>query len=175
VSRSDSVLVDKSAIVSEFATIKGSSRGSKIIIGANTHVYDFVVLSSVGGAGNIVIGENCHINPHTTLYSGNGIKLGNYVLIGPGCSLVPTNHAFGNLDEVMRKQGFLSSKGGVIIEDDVWVGANSVLLDGTYLEKGSVIAAHSTVNSRVPAYEIWGTLGGIATKIGDRRTRTSNS
>jgi virginiamycin A acetyltransferase len=148
--------IDPTAKISPDARILPSSRGTKIRIGAHSEIYEFVVIRAVGGSGDIIIGEYCYINPHCTMYSGNGIKMGNYVMIAPNCSIMPTNHAMGQRNEVMRNQGFLPSKGGVICEDDVWIGANVVLLDGTYIEKGAVIAAGSVVNSRVPAYQIWG-------------------
>jgi virginiamycin A acetyltransferase len=44
----------------------------------------------------------------------------------------------------------------VVVEDDVWIGANSVVLDGARIGKGAVIAAGSLVNGTVPPYEIWG-------------------
>ena len=45
---------------------------------------EFVVLKCVGGVGDIVIGEDCYLNPHCVLYSGNGIQIGNDVLLAPG-------------------------------------------------------------------------------------------
>lgn len=151
-----SLFVHETAYVSPEARIHPSLRGTRIIIGAHTQIYDFAVIRAVGGEGDVEIGEHCYINPHATLYSGNGIKFGNYVLIAPGVSIVPANHAFARRDEVIRKQGFMPSKGGVVIEDDVWVGANSVLLDGAYIERGAVIAAGSVVSGRVGAYQVWG-------------------
>ena len=128
--------IDPTAFVSPDARIHASSRGSRIVIGAHSQVYDFVEIRAVGGTGDIVIGEHCYINPHCTLYSGSGIRLGNYVLVGPGCSIVPANHALERTDVPMRKQGFMPSRGGVIVEDDVWIGAHCVLLDGAYIEIG---------------------------------------
>jgi acetyltransferase-like isoleucine patch superfamily enzyme len=148
--------IHPTAYISQDARIHHSVRGTKIIIGANSEIYDFVVIRAVGGMGDIVIGEYCYLNPHTVLYSGNGIILGNHVLIAPNCSIVPTNHSYSLINVPIRKQGFMPSKGGVVCEDDVWIGANCVLLDGAYIEKGAIIAAGSVVNGRVPAYQIWG-------------------
>ena len=50
----------------------------------------------------------------------------------------------------------MPSRGGVVVEDDVWIGSRAVLLDGTHIEKGAIIAAGSVVRDRVPAYTIWG-------------------
>ena len=148
--------VDPTAYISPDARIHGSSRGTRIIIGAHTQIYDFVVIRAVGGDADIVIGEHCYINPHCTLYSGSGIRFGNYVLVGPGCSIVPANHAIDRTDVEIRKQGFMPSKGGVVIEDDVWIGAGCVVLDGTHIEKGAVIAAGSVVSGRIEGNAVWG-------------------
>lgn len=146
--------IDPTAFVSPDARITPSTRGSRIIIGAHSQIYDFVVIRPVGGGGDVVIGEHCYINPHSCLYSGNGIRMGNYVLIAPGCMIVPTNHAYGRRDIPIRHQGFLPSKGGVDIGDDVWIGANSVLLDGCRIGTGAIIAAGSVVQGEVEPYAV---------------------
>lgn len=156
----------RDVVIAETAVIHPSSRGSRIVIGERCEIYDHVVIRCVGGLGDVVFGSHCYINPHCVLYSGNGILFGNYVLLAPGVKVVPTNHAFQSRDIPIRHQGFLPSKGGVICEDDVWVGANATLLDGAHIEKGCIIAAGSVVNRRVPSYEIWG--GVPARRIGIR-------
>ena len=148
--------IHPTAHVSPDARIHASTRGTRIVIGAHTQVYDFVVIRAVGGEGDIVIGEHCYINPHCVLYSGSGIRLGDYVLIGPHCSIVPANHAIERTDMVMRKQGFMPSKGGVVVEDDVWIGAGCVILDGSHIECGVVVAAGSVVSGRLTRRAIWG-------------------
>jgi acetyltransferase-like isoleucine patch superfamily enzyme len=148
--------IHPTAYVSPDARVHPSERGTRIVIGAHTQVYDYVVIRAVGGSGDIVIGEHCYINPHCTLYSGSGIRFGDYVLVGPGCSIVPANHAFDRVDVEIRKQGFMPSRGGVVVEDDVWIGANCVLLDGAHIETGAVIAAGSVVVGRVSARSVWG-------------------
>ena len=148
--------VHPTAFVSPDARIHASVKGTRIVIGAHTQIYDYVVIRAVGGIGDIVIGEHCYINPHCVLYSGSGIRFGDYVLVGPHCSIVPANHAIDRTDVVIRKQGFMPSRGGVVVEDDVWIGANCVILDGTHIETGAVIAAGSVVSGRVTAREVWG-------------------
>lgn len=160
------VELGKDVVISPDARIHPSVRGTKIIIGDYTEIYDFVCIRSVGGNGDIKIGAHCYINPSCVLYSGNGITLGDYVLLAPGVMLLPTNHAFSSRSTPIRHQGFLPSKNGIVIEDDVWIGANSVVLDGAHIGKGAIIAAGSTVLGNVPPYEIWG--GGPAKKLRDR-------
>ncbi len=144
------------AIISPDARIYPSSRGTRTVIGARTHVDAFAVLRAVGGTGDLVIGEDCRINPHCVLYSGTGIRLGNNVLLAPHVCIVPANHAYDRRDIPIGQQRFSPSKGGVVIEDDVWIGSNCVILDGSYIERGAIIAAGSVVRGRVPAFEIWG-------------------
>jgi virginiamycin A acetyltransferase len=152
--------------VSPDARIHPSVRGTRIVIGAHTQIYDFVSIRAVGGGGDLIMGEHCYINPQCVIYTGNGITMGNYVLLAPGAMLMPTNHDFGRRDIPIRHQGFHPSKGGITLENDVWIGANAVILDGTHIGEGAIIAAGSVVQGVVPAYEIWG--GVMAQKLKDR-------
>jgi virginiamycin A acetyltransferase len=158
--------IGKDVVISPDARIHPSVRGTQIVIGECSEIYDFVCIRSVGGSGDIKIGAHCYINPSCVLYSGNGITLGDYVLLAPGVMLMPTNHAFSRRDIPIRHQGFLPSKNGIVIEDDVWIGANSVILDGSLIRRGAVIAAGSVVQGEIPAYEMWG--GVPAKRIGER-------
>lgn len=152
--------------ISPLASITPSKRASKLTIGAHSEIYDFVAIRFVGGNGDVTMGEYCYLNPGVVIYSGNGVTFGNYVLLAPGVKIMPTNHAFESRDIEIRHQGFMPSRGGVVCEDDVWIGANSVLVDGAHIGKGAIVAAGSTVTGRVPPYEIWG--GVPAKKIKDR-------
>lgn len=164
------VEISDTAVISPLAHLIPSVRGTRMVIGARTQVMEFVVLKCVGGVGDIVIGADCYLNAHCVLYSGNGIRIGNDVLLAPGTIIAPANHAMDRRDVPIRLQGFMPSRGGVIIDDDVWVGANSVLIDGAHIGQGAVIAAGSVVTGIVPAYEIWG--GVPARKLKDRPETT---
>jgi acetyltransferase-like isoleucine patch superfamily enzyme len=161
---SEGLSIDPTAYVSPDARIHPSTRGTKIRIGAHCQIYDFVVIRAVGGSGDVSIGEHCYINPHCTLYSGNGIKLGNYVLLAPHVCVVPSNHAYARRDVEIRHQGFTPSKGGVEIGDDVWIGANTTILDGAKIGKGAIVAAGSVVSGEIPPYQIWGGVPAVYIK-----------
>ena len=107
-----------------------------------------------GGSGNLVIGECSIINSGCVLYTGNGINIGNNVAIAANCTLAPVNHEYDRKDILIRNQGFRESKGGIVIEDDVWIGANCVLLDGAILRQGCVIGAGSIVRGEIKPYSI---------------------
>lgn len=158
--------IHPTASISPDARLYPSTRGSRLHIGAHSFVYDFVVLRAVGGSGDMIIGEHCYLNPGTTIYSGSGVRLGDYVLVGPGCVIAPANHAFSRSDIPIRHQGFMPSRGGVVIEDDVWLGAHCTLLDGARIGRGAIIAAGAVVHGEVEPYAIYG--GVPAKKIGQR-------
>lgn len=146
--------IDPTARVSHLADIEDSVRGSLIAVGAMSVIDSFVKIKPAGGSGDVIIGQNCVINSGTVIYSGNGVAIGNNVAIAANCTLAPVNHEYREKDKLIRAQGFMPSKGGIQIEDDVWIGANTVLLDGAILRKGCVIGAGSIVRSEVAPYSI---------------------
>ncbi len=140
--------------ISKLASIEVSNKGTHTSIGKLSVIDDFVKIKHVGGVGDIVIGDESYINSGTVLYSGNGIKIGSNVLIGTNCSIVPVNHEFKYKDIPIIKQGFQNTKGGIVIEDDVWIGSNVVLLDGAIIRTGAIIGANSLVNSEIESFSI---------------------
>ena len=141
-----------STFISPLCDIEISTKGSQIIIGKNSYIDSFVKFKAAGGLGNIEIGENVTINSGCVLYIGNGIKIGDNSMIAANVTIAPVNHAFKNRDLLIAEQGFSESKGGVIIGNDVWVGAGCTLLDGTNIGDGAVIGAMSLVNSKIEKY-----------------------
>ncbi len=142
------------AKISKFADIEDSIRGTRIVIGAYSSIDSFVKLKPAGGTGNVVIGERTVINSGCVLYTGNGISIGNDVAIAANCTFAPVNHAYKDKSRKINQQGFLPSRGGIVIEDDVWIGANVIILDGAILRTGCVIGAGSLVRGEIPAYSI---------------------
>jgi acetyltransferase-like isoleucine patch superfamily enzyme len=117
-----------SARISPLADIEDSVRGSRIVIEDDVVIDAFVKIKASGGLGDVVIGRGTVINSGCVLYIGNGIRIGRNVLIAANCTLAPTNHTFADPDRPIREQGFQPSRGGIVIGDDVWLGANCVLL-----------------------------------------------
>jgi virginiamycin A acetyltransferase len=150
------LIIDPSARISPHADVEDSVRGSRIEIGPEVVIDSFVKIKPVGGMGNMVIGRASFINSGTVIYTGNGVRIGANVLIAANCTLASTNHAYDDANRPIAQQGFLPSRGGIVIEDDVWIGANSVLLDGSIVRRGAVIAAGSIVRGEVAAYVVAG-------------------
>lgn len=140
------------ARVSPLADIEESVRGSRITVGDGAVIDAFVKIKPAGGMGDVAIGPGAVINSGCVLYTGNGIRIGANTLIAANCTLAPCNHAFADPDRPIRAQGFMPSRGGIDIGDDVWIGANTVLLDGAIIGDGAVIGAGSLVRGRLPPF-----------------------
>jgi virginiamycin A acetyltransferase len=160
------IIIHPTARVHPLADIEESVRGTKIVIGARTMIDAFVKIKPVGGTGDVIIGDDCQINSGCVVYSGNGVTLGNHVAIAANCTLAPVNHAYQERARLISEQRFLPSKGGIVIHDDVWIGVNSVLLDGVVLGQGCVVGACSLVRESIPAYYVC--AGNPLRKLGER-------
>ena len=73
--------IDSNAKISALAAIEVSSRGTHTYIGSGSVIDDFVKIKHVAGLGDIFIGTNVYINSGTVIYSANGVRIGNDVLI----------------------------------------------------------------------------------------------
>lgn len=93
------------------------------------------------------IGINAHI-PSDTI-------IGDYVMMGPNCYILQTNHIFSDVDKPMMFQGADVSR-QTIIEDDVWIGRDVLMTSGRIIKRGSIIAARCVLTKDFPAYSIVG-------------------
>lgn len=121
------------------------------------HVY-------VGRGENITIGSFCQINEWVRLID---VKIGNYVMLAPHVNILGGfvhNYERNDIPMVFQKEVY---KGPVIIEDDVWIGINSVVLAGVTISKGAIVGAGSIVTKDVPPYSI---VGGVPARLlGNRK------
>lgn len=159
--------ISEQARISPLADIEDSIKGSRIIIDADVVVDAFVKIKPAGGTGDVRIGSGSVINSGCVIYTGNGVTLGKNVLVAANCTFASANHAFSDRNKTIREQRFLPSRGGIVVEDDVWIGANCVLLDGTYVAQGCVIGAGSIVSGRLEPFGIY--VGSPLRKISERR------
>lgn len=141
-------------------------RGKKIAqIGKNTKVHPTVILRQ---AERIIIGDNCLLNHNNVLQGGKKtgrIIIGNHVHCGANVMMFAFNHGLDSLEIPTINQDYYD--GDIIIEDDVWIGAGSVILPGIKIGKGVVIASNSVVNKDVAPYTI---VGGVPAKFIKERT-----
>nr|WP_244563662.1 acyltransferase [Ensifer aridi] len=128
--------VHPTAKISPLSDIEDSVRGTRIVVGEASVIDSFVKVKPAGGSGDLEIGRFCYVNSGCVFYTGNGIRIADNVLIAANCTFAPVNHAYSDKNRVIREQGFQPSRGGIVVEEDVWIGANSVILDGAVLRKG---------------------------------------
>jgi acetyltransferase-like isoleucine patch superfamily enzyme len=145
-----------------------------ITIGDNTfvmhhtmlHVFNFRNLPQAG----ITIGKNCFIGEFNVIRGQGGVHIGNGVYTGPMVQIVAVNHVYDDPQRPIREQGITAQ--GIVIEDDVWIGAGATILDGVTVGRGSVIGAGAVVADDIPAQSI--AVGTPAKPVKNRRSPTSN-
>ncbi|CAK7892023.1 sophorolipid acetyltransferase [[Candida] anglica] len=107
---------------------------------------------------NISLGKNFYANFNTTFLDCTLIKFGDNVLVGPNVTFTTATHP---VDPEARLQG-VEFAFPITVGDNVWFGANAVVLPGVTIGDGAVIAAGAVVNKDVPAYTV---VGGIPAKV----------
>ena len=156
------LIIAKSAKISRFADIEESVKGTNITIGEGVVVDSFVKIKPAGGTGDLSIGPGTVLNSGVVIYTGNGITIGSNVLVAANCTFSPTTHEYRSRDKLIREQGFVQpsplfgGRSGIVIEDDVWIGANCVIMEGAYLRRGAVVSAGSVVKGELEEYGIYG-------------------
>jgi acetyltransferase-like isoleucine patch superfamily enzyme len=135
-----------------------------VILNKNSKIWEYVIIRAK--KGKLILGENSRLGPFTVVFTGeHGVFIGKDVMIAPHCVLAAGNHNFKQIGKPIIHSGSFS-KGPIIIEDDVWIGANSIITDGIKIEKGAVIGAGSVVTKNVESFTIVG--GNPAVFIGNR-------
>lgn len=150
------VSVHSTAIIDPAAIFEPS--GGKISIGARTFIDRGVIIRPLGG--RVEIGNDCSVNAYSVLYGGGGLKIGNGVRIASHTVIVPSNHDFSDLEKPIKDQG-LTFK-GIVVEDDVWIGAGVKILDGVVICSGSVIGAGAVVTKSTQPFSV---VAGVPAKI----------
>ncbi len=125
----------------------------RLTVGQDVFIDAGVVLHCGGmdwsPGGGITIGDRSYVGPHAVLFGAGEIHIGADVLISPGVVITSHQHTFVKKDEPIRAQPL--DFGLVRIDDDVWIGANAVVLPGLHLGKGSVVGAGAVVTANLPA------------------------
>lgn len=142
------------ARVSPLADIEQSMRGNTVTVADGAMIDSFVKVKFAGGDGNVVIGAGSYLNSGVVVYSGHGVTLGTGVLVAANTTFAATNHAYSRRGQTIVEQRFMPSRGGIVVEDDCWIGANCVLLDGTVLRRGCVVAAGTILRGEWPPFAV---------------------
>lgn len=105
-------------------------KDAKVTIGANTRIHG----TCIHAYKNITIGENCLIAANTQIFDGNGHEL--------------------SMENPSNRINTIGSSKPIVIEDNVWIGANVFVLPGVIIGEGSVISANSVVSIDIPKRSI---------------------
>ena len=146
----------KDTLMSKCMKRKMRACGKNVTLRPSTSVYL--------GVENLSLGNNVSIPRFSHIFCSRApLTIGNNVIFGPAPTIVTGDHIINCIGTPM----FLYKKKGpeedlpVVIEDDVWVGANVTILKGVTIGRGSVIAAGCVVNKSTPPYSI---SGGVPVK-----------
>lgn len=136
--------IGENCFISELADIFDAELhlGRDTVIGANALIRSAILRT----------GENCSVNSYA--YLQGDITLGDEVRIGPAASIIASNHGHYDITRTIREQDLCEK--GIRVGDDVWIGANSVLVDGVTVGSHSIIAAGAVVTKPVGDYVIVG-------------------
>ena len=108
--------------------------------------------------GDVTIGDHTRIGIHCTVIG--PVNIGNNVNLAQGITVTALNHNFEDVTRRIDEQG-ISTK-PVVIGDDVWIGANAVILPGVTIGRHVVVAAGAVVTKDVPDNCI---VGGVPAKV----------
>lgn len=136
---------------------------ASVSIGKESQICEYVIIRD---HGKITIGEYVQVGPFCVMFPDGGITIGNNVLIAPHCIFAASNHDYIQTEIPVRFSGAVS-KGPIVIEDNVWIGANCTITDGVTIGHDAIIGANSVVTKHVQPYEIVG--GTPAKNLGFRK------
>lgn len=124
----------------------------QIKVGENINVYDNVIMH-FGHLANVEFGSKIIFSYNVILEVNQGLSIGSYVQIGEFTSIRDTTHQYA-VDGIMMNQPDLSSS--IVIGNNVWIGRNCLILGGTVIDDGVVVAANSVVKGHLSGDSIYG-------------------
>lgn len=130
--------------------------GTIIMHGAILHVYNFRDMPHSG----IKIGRDSLVGEYSVIRGQGGVTIGDRVYTSPFSQVIAVNHVFDDPTRPFVEQGITAE--GIVIEDDVWIGAGAVITDGVRIGKGAVVAAGAVVIKDVPPYTV---VGGVPARL----------
>lgn len=117
-------------------------------IGNNSTIEDFSTINN--GVGNVEIGNNSLVGLGNVIIG--PVKIGNNVILAQNIVASGLNHNYIDIEQPIHKQGV--SVAPIVIDDDCWIGANTVITAGVTIGKHSVVAAGAVVTKDIPPYSI---------------------
>jgi acetyltransferase-like isoleucine patch superfamily enzyme len=131
-------------------------QNSLVMHGAILHVYNFRDLPHAF----IHIGCDSLVGELNVLRGQGGITIGDRVYTAPLVQILAVNHVYADPTRPMIEQGITAE--GIVIEDDVWIGAGAIVTDGVTVGTGAVVAAGAVVTQDVPPHSV---VGGVPARV----------
>ena len=101
---------------------------------------------------SIIVGDRVFIGRGVEFNIQGRIEIGDDTLIASGCTFVDHDHGFALRSPMNRQQGEVQP---IVVESNVWIGANAVILKGVVIGSNAVVGAGSVVTKRIPPGEVW--------------------
>ncbi len=108
----------------------------------------------------LIIGDDVSIAKDVLMLAVGGVEIGDRSMVGPGSKLISAGHVIPKDRKPMRFSGIVSKK--IIIEKDVWIGAQAIILPGVKVGEGAIVAAGAVVTKDVPPFAI---VGGVPARV----------
>jgi acetyltransferase-like isoleucine patch superfamily enzyme len=130
--------------------------GTIVMHGAVLHVYNFRDMPH----SHIKIGRDSLIGEYAVIRGQGGVQIGDRVYTSPFTQIIAVNHVFDDPARPFVEQGITAE--GIVIEDDVWLGAGAIITDGVRVGKGAVVAAGAVVTKDVAPHTV---VGGVPARL----------
>lgn len=141
--------------INDYVEINAQVKDS-VSMGNNIHIGKYSIIKCTGtykdSKPSIFIGDNFGCGDFCFFGCAGGIKIGNNVIMGQNVRFHAQNHLFDLTNIPIREQG--TTQKGIVIEDDCWIGAGSVFLDGVTVGTGCVIGSNTVVTKNIEPYSV---------------------
>ena len=154
----DNVILSEGSVLDA----RHDSNDRALVLGDDVMLSINVMISCKNGC--VKVGARTGLSAHTIIHATNDcpVNIGKDAIIGPQCYLAGGgNYNHDNLDIPIREQGIVND-GGVILEDNTWLGAKVTVLGGVTMHSGSIAGAGSVVSKDVPENSI---CAGVPAKV----------
>ena len=128
----------------------------KFWLGDYSVVESFACINNA--VGDVIIGNHTRIGLHNTIIG--PVTIGSHVNLAQGITITALNHNFDDSEKRIDQQGISTKE--VVLEDDIWVGANAVILPGVTIGTHAVVAAGAIVTKDVPPHSL---VAGVPAKV----------
>ena len=128
----------------------------KFSLGDYSVIESFACINNA--VGDVIIGDHTRIGLHNTIIG--PVTIGSHVNLAQGITVTALNHNFEDSDKLIDEQGVSTTP--VTIGDDIWIGANAVVLPGVTIGAHSVVAAGAVVTKDIPPHSL---VAGVPAKI----------